>query len=190
MKVAVDTTVLVYLANPRAQPPIDPSTQQPVEHCHERIMGLIDELDEGDTLLIVPTPSLSEVLIKYTSKEAEIIATLQGKRAILIAPFDTRAAIENAAYRAREKGVKRSKGRTKKEVSFDLQILAIAKVNEVDLLLTDDQELRKHAQKVGIKCAGIADLAIPDSRRQIPMALKHENELISTPQNKRLSGPA
>jgi predicted nucleic acid-binding protein len=171
MKLAIDTTVLVYLANPRAKPPIDPATGKLVDHCHERVLGLIDELDDADTLLIVPAPVLSELLIKYASKEAEIVAALQGKRAIQIAPFDTRAAIENAAYRSSAKAGRRSLAQTKKEVSFDLQILAIAKVNDAELLLTDDEGLKKHAAKLGLRCVGIADLPVPDSRRQIPMTL-------------------
>ncbi|HEV8039027.1 MAG TPA: hypothetical protein VGP62_09200, partial [Bryobacteraceae bacterium] len=44
------------------------------------------------------------------------------------------------------------------KIKFDRQIVAIAKVEGADAIYSTDPDVSKHAQKVGIKCLGIADL--------------------------------
>ncbi len=169
MKVVIDTSVLMYLITPTANAPLDPSTGKPVAHCQDRIEGLLERLDVAKVQLLIPAPVLSELLIKADGRQAEVLAVLANKRSVLIAPFDVAAAVENAALRRpKAKGNKDEPG-TKHEVSFDLQILAVARVAGAKIILSDDVRLRKRAEQAGMEVLGIADLPVPDSRRQIPM---------------------
>lgn len=166
MKIVLDSSALVYLSDPTASAPIDPATGKPVAHCQERIEGLLEDMDDSGAHLILPTPVLSEVLIREQTRRAEALAVLSNSKAIQIVPFDVQAAVENAALR-RGKLSRKARGETKKEVSFDLQIMAIARVVNADLVLTDDDQLRKRCEKAGMRVIGIADLPVPDSKRQM-----------------------
>lgn len=166
MRVVVDASVLVYLIYPNAPAPKSAAGTGPVEHCRERIEGLLEDLDAEGIEVLVPTPVLSELLIRSPGKEQEVVAILSGNRTVVIADFDQRAAIENAMLR-RTAEKRRPFKQAKKEVSFDLQILAIAKSRGASILLTDDGPLRGRAQMAGIQAKGIEDLGVPDSKRQM-----------------------
>lgn len=165
MKVVLDTSVLVFLINPGAPAPLDPATGECVTHCRERIEGLLEDFDASGVQLVVPTPVLSELLIRSGNRQAEVIAALSDKRSVQVAPFDVAAAVENAALR-RSRSSSKSPGETKKDVSFDLQILAIARVAGASKILTDDENLRKRASRAGLQTLGIADIPISDAKRQ------------------------
>jgi rRNA-processing protein FCF1 len=175
MKIVVDTSVLIFMVDRHAPAPIDRHTGKAVLHCRERIEGLIEGLDEAAAVLIVPTPVLSELLICSDTRQPEVLAALTGKRTVQVASFDQMAAVENAQLR-RSKINGRKRGETKKEVSFDLQILAIARANQADLVLTDDENLRKRCDRAGVKAMGIAELSLPDSKRQISMLRELEGD--------------
>ncbi|WP_371181196.1 hypothetical protein [Xanthomonas sacchari] len=159
----MDNSVLLYLVHPKAPAPIDPESGKPVEHCIERIEGLLDDLEKEGVEIVVPTPVLSELLIKAPGREPEILSALTNRRAVRIVPFDSMAAIENAILR-RPKSARH--GATKKEVSFDLQILAITRTVDATMILTDDATLRRRAIAAGIKVKGIGELGIPETKRQ------------------------
>ena len=168
MKIVVDTSVLAHLLAPDVPAPIDPATGLPVQYCQERIEGLLASLDKAGAQLVIPTPVLSELLIKALGREADVLAVLANSRSVVIQPFDEMAALENAQLRR----TKFSKsGATKKEVSFDLQILAIARTVGAEKILTDDQNLRKRAVSAGMEVIGIAEIPLDDSQRQISMFL-------------------
>ena len=59
-------------------------------------------LKRGD-VLVIPTPALAEMLTRADAVGNDWLATLHGKKAIRIAPFDEMAAIECAALAARRK---------------------------------------------------------------------------------------
>lgn len=131
MRIVVDSSVLVFLIYPEAPAPLDPTTGEPVPYCQERIEGLLEKADGDGHEIIIPTPVLSELLIKAPGKETEILAALTGKKAVRILAFDEQAAIENAMLR-RSKSARSGKAAgTKNEVKFDLQILAIARVAQI-----------------------------------------------------------
>lgn len=168
MKVVLDTSVLMYLVSPNASAPVDQATGKPVVHCQERVEGLLEGFDKADVQLLVPTPVLSELLIRAEDRQLEVLATLTNKKSVQVPAFDQAAAVENAALR-RTKIARKARSETKKEVSFDLQILAIARVAGAKAVLSDDEQLRKRAQQAGMEVLGIADLSVPDNRRQMQM---------------------
>jgi predicted nucleic acid-binding protein len=171
VKVVLDTSVLIFLVYPTASAPQDPATGKPVQHCQERIEGLLEDLDQGDTELIVPTPVLSELLILAGSRQVEILAAVTNKKSVRVADFNQMAAVENAALRRKKELTKKKRSETKKEVSFDLQIVAIARVAQADRVLTDDEGVIARCKLAGIETMGIADIPIPASRRQITLEL-------------------
>lgn len=176
MKVVLDTSVLVYLINPNAPAPLDPSTGKHVTHCQQRIEGLLEDLDESDVQLVVPTPVLSELLIRAGDRQIEVLAALSNKKPVQMLPFDQAAAVENAQLR-RTSLSKKARSESKKEVSFDLQILAIARVARAKMILSDDVNLRKRARQAGMEVHGIADLGLPESKRQIGMFVDQDESV-------------
>lgn len=175
MKIVIDTSVLIFMADPHAPAPLDPDTGKPVPHCRERVEGLLEGLDDAEAVLIVPTPVLSELLICADSRQQELLAAISGKRSVLIASFDPAAALENAQLRRSKKLQRKVRGETKKEVSFDLQVLAIARANQADLLLTDDGGLTRRCRQAGTKVMGVGELPLPDGKRQISLVLEQKS---------------
>jgi predicted nucleic acid-binding protein len=177
VRAVVDTSVLIYLINPNASAPQDEKSGQPVSHCKERLEGLLESLSANDVEVIVPTPVLSELLIKSGEAIGEILQIVRGKRAVRIEPFDMRAAAENALLRRNPKATARA-GSAKSDVTFDCQIMAIARVHQAAMLYTDDAQFRTRCEALGIPTYGIADLPIPDTKRQVAMeyAPKAETE--------------
>lgn len=94
MIVVIDSSVLVYLLDVNASPPINPDTDAPVEKCRERVDHLISSLSKSNTKLIIPTPVLAEVLVSADQAGPEWLNLLEKDRNIRIASFDTLAAIE------------------------------------------------------------------------------------------------
>ena len=62
--VVFDTTDLSLLLRPGTRPPFDPATGEPVSYAQERLSALIDTLQKARTVVIIPAPVLSELLIK------------------------------------------------------------------------------------------------------------------------------
>jgi hypothetical protein len=66
------------------------------------------------------------------------------------------------ARRAIDRGDKRGDVQsTWAKVSFDRQIIAIAKVNGVDRLYSDDEDVAKHGKREGLKVISVAALPLP-----------------------------
>jgi hypothetical protein len=87
---------------------------------------------------------------------------ISNSSAIRIAPFDLRAAVEAAEMtkNAMRDGDKKDPtvSATWAKIKFDRQIVAISKVEGVDVIYSTDSDVARHARSVGIECRGIADL--------------------------------
>src|SRR5258708_5972227 len=94
--VVLDTTALSLLLRPGARAPLDPATGAPVAYARERLEGLIEALQKARTVVIIPAPVLSELLIRAGTAGPGIVAAIQRSAAFRVAAFDTRAAIELA----------------------------------------------------------------------------------------------
>jgi len=62
--VVFDATMLSLLFRPGSPGPLDPATGARVEHADLRVAALVEQLEKARTVIIIPTPVLSEVLIK------------------------------------------------------------------------------------------------------------------------------
>jgi len=67
-----------------------------VEYAHERVAGLIRELETGKEQVLVPAPALAEVLVTEGADVQDVLTTLRGSAFIRIGDFDERAAVELA----------------------------------------------------------------------------------------------
>jgi predicted nucleic acid-binding protein len=133
-------------------------------------------LEKEKTKIIVPTPALSEILVRAGSEASDkIIEHLQRFSVFRIEPFDTRAAIEVAAMtrelldsRQRKRGTSNA---TWTKIKFDRQIVAIAKVHRATAIYSDDEDVQKIAGRAKIKAFGLTDLELPPEDAQLTFAL-------------------
>ena len=137
--------------------------EAPVDGFRERIDYLIERLEKDRTKIIVPTPALSEILVRAGSAGAEYLDRINRSAAFRIAPFDARAAVEVAAItrEALDAGNKRDdlEG-TWAKIKYDRQIVAIAKVEGASVLYTDDRNIRKLGSRLGLTTIPIRDLPL------------------------------
>jgi predicted nucleic acid-binding protein len=167
--VVFDASVLLLLLDPDAKPPNDPATGQPVEHAKARIEYLIATLEPQRTKVIIPTPVLSEVLVRAGDAAPAYLEELNRSARFRIASFDIRAAVELAALtrEALEGGDKRE-GATApwQKVKVDRQIVAIARTEEAATIYSDDDDVQRFAKRAGIEVIGIAQLPLPPENPQ------------------------
>lgn len=89
-------------------------------------------------------------------------------KAILIKPFDEKAAIELAASEVedRQKGSKRGGSAAPwAKLRFDRQIVAIAKTNGASRIYSDDDDVAKFATRLGIQVIRTWELPLPMARQ-------------------------
>jgi predicted nucleic acid-binding protein len=144
--VAFDASVLVYVVTGNARAPIDPATGRTVSQCKERVEHLIENLQREEAKIIVPTPSLAEVLVGAEEAGPEFLHIIGKSRHFRVIAFDERAAVEFAARQAERKasGLK-APAATRAKAKFDDQIVAIAAVEGASIIYSDDPDIRKLA---------------------------------------------
>jgi|SRR5271169_1285664 len=161
--VLFDTTFLSLLLHPGSNPPLG-SDGNPVKRCKDRIENLIQLLSEKKTKIIIPTPVLSEILVLSGKSGPDYLSAINDRACFEIKSFDQKAAIE-AATQIREAmsgGDKKAAAvGTWAKVKFDRQIVAIAKVEGVQTIYSDDQDVEAYAKAVGIKVITVEQLALP-----------------------------
>lgn len=136
-----------------------------------RVRGLINDTRSARGRLIIPSPALAEFSVRASDEE---LAFLHSQPIFKIAPFDAITAIECGLLIRNVFATESKKDRQK--IKFDLQILAIAKAQGARRLVTNDDQLRKRAIRFDIQGVDLADIPIPESERQMPLALKHAQE--------------
>ena len=172
--VVFDATMLSLLLRSGAKPPLDSATGKPVEYAEIRIAHLIEQFEKSRTIVILPTPALTEILIKAGGAGPTIVARIQKSSVLQVRSFDARAAIElaqmtNSVASAADKRAAIAAPWAK--IKFDRQIVAIAKVNAATAIYSDDEKLIACAKLHDIACVQIADLPIPASARQMGFPL-------------------
>ena len=113
--------------------------------------------------MLVPTPALSEVLVKAGDAGPQLIEELNSQVVFKIADFDQRAAVESAQINLKLKQSRRqslSSG-SKVKTKFDVQIIAIAKVNDADIVYSQDSDLKSLGDIASIKVLRVEDLPTP-----------------------------
>jgi|SRR5712691_6645421 len=135
----------------------------------KRLDHLLQTLDAARERVIIPTPALAEYLALAGTAAPEIVEELRKRSSFVIAPFDQRAAIECALAINRDlsTGDKRGGARTTwAKAKFDRQIVAIARANGAQHIYTEDNDVKKLAQRDGIKASNVAEIELPPSDKQ------------------------
>jgi predicted nucleic acid-binding protein len=173
--VVLDATMLMALFRPDAGGPTD-SKGKPIDDAKERIEHFVKQLEAAKTKIIVPTPALSEILVRAGAAESQqIIEEINRSAVFRIEPFDTRAAIEVAAMTrtALSDGGKKATSRSPwAKVKYDRQIVAIAKVAQATAIYSDDSDVRSIAKAVGIPVIGFSQLPLPPETAQKELPFK------------------
>lgn len=176
--IVFDTTTIILTIDPKAKPPTDPNTGRPVEKCKERIEHLIETLNKSKTRILIPTPVLSEFLVKAGNEKSQFLAEFTGSRNFAVGDFDSVAAIELAHLEDNDlKSNRKLDALTSKaKVKFDRQIVAIAKVKVADTIYTDDVDLAKLAKNNGITPVMTWEIPLPPVDPQLKMELPNDND--------------
>lgn len=171
--VVFDTTTVLLLIDPEAQPPIDPVTGKRLEHCKGRIEHLLKQLSDSKTRILIPTPVLSEFLVKAGPNKHEYLNEFLGSYSFVVGPFDERAAIELAMLEDNDlkSGKKLDNKTTKAKIKFDRQILSIAKVQGASVIYTDDNNMAKLAKSNGMDVVLTWDIPLPPPKAQHELSL-------------------
>lgn len=169
----------MLLLRPDTDAPSD-AAGRPIEHPTARIEFLIRELEKAGSRIIIPTPVLSEVLVRAgAAASQQLIDDINKFTVFRIEPFDTRAAIEVAAMTRAALDVKAKKGAsdsTWAKIKYDRQIVAIAKVNQASAIYSDDRDIRAIAAQADITVIGLADLQLPPESAQHELPLPRPSE--------------
>ena len=167
MIVAFDASILVYLFDREAASPLGKKSGQPVERCWDRLQHLIATLSRDKAKIIIPTPSLAEALVWAQEGAPERLRILKGSRHFRIVPFDERAAVEYAATQAgRHAAGTKPPAATRAKAKFDDQIVAVATVEGVSVIYSDDADIVKLAGS-RFSVFGIEDLPLPPEDAQM-----------------------
>ncbi|WP_397596854.1 type II toxin-antitoxin system VapC family toxin [Silanimonas sp.] len=159
MPVAFDANVLVDLFNPRIK-----------GDRRAKLDGLVEQ--HAKTKIIIPTPSLTEYLVRAGSARDELMAKLSQSKSFSIEPFDQRAATECALLLAEHWDGPTRKQMARTKFKFDWQIVAVALSRNVTRIYSDDDDLRRMASKLSVSVVRVDDLPIPDSARQTKISFK------------------
>jgi predicted nucleic acid-binding protein len=154
--VAFDTSILIYIIDAKASPPIDISTGLPVTQCRERVEHLISTLQKQNAKIIIPTPSLGEILVR-AKDGPKMLAELGSNKHIRVVPFDVKAAVEFSLMQASRQ---RKPPEGKVKAKFDDQIVAIARIEGATVIYSDDKDIPKIVGKT-MGVVGIASLPLP-----------------------------
>lgn len=164
------------MLHPNARPPRDPITQLPVSRLNERIDLLIDTLSESGEAIIIPTPVLTEFLVLADKDGPRYISLIDQNRLFRVEPFDQRAAIELASLhlniRASGGGRRGGQEGTYAKITFDRQIVAIAKVNNATTIYSDDDGIKTFAERQGIQVVQAWELPMPPDKEPLFRNLK------------------
>lgn len=159
MNVAFDAVMLSLYLHPTAKP------AKQISDVPARIQLLIDDLETEGAKIIIAAPILAEFLVVAGAKDgAAYLAELTNSDVFEIKPFDTMAAVEAAEMHRQSSATGDKKAGSKSRwqvVKVDRQLAAIAKVNGVTCIYSDDDGVRKLAEAAGLACKGIGDLPVP-----------------------------
>ena len=190
--VVIDATMLMLFFRPDIPVPAGRGGAR-ISLPKERVEHLIQKLEKARTKIIVPTPVLSEILVRAGQKESQEIVERLNKLAVFrVESFDARAAIEVAAMTrtALDGGNKRGKATGPwAKIKYDRQIVAIAKVSRASMIYSDDEDIRSIATKEDIPVMGLEDLPLPDEARQGDL-FKHQETADEAPPEKETEDDA
>jgi hypothetical protein len=162
----IDTTTLSALFIPGALP-CRKGTTIPIKYAKERLEYLVEKIAKNREQVIIPTPVLSELLVKVPpDKIALLVNQLTSSAWFRIEAFDSAAAIELGVRiaKALASGDKREGLPSETpwaKVKFDRQIVSIAIACGASEIISDDSDVKRIGERWGVKVISVEDLPIP-----------------------------
>lgn len=137
-----------------------------------RVAYLFAELDKAREVIVVPTPALSEFLVRAEAAGPDYLRIMGNSARFRIAAFDTLAAVEAAddLNHALARGDKRGgveKSASWQKIKFDRQIIAIARVTMSSIIYSDDPDFKTLVGERGPQVIDFADLTLPPEDAQM-----------------------
>jgi len=168
--IVIDNTMLTLLLHPKARAPQDPNTGQPIDRLEDRLEVLVQEWEEDNETVLIPTPVLSEFLILADKDGPAYLTDIDANPHFVVVGFDQKAAVELAVMNlAVRKGPSKNKrgdaGGTWAKIVFDRQIVAIAKTNGATVIYSDDGGLEKFAKQHLISVVKTWELPLPPAKQ-------------------------
>ncbi|MCL4841629.1 MAG: hypothetical protein KJZ79_07310 [Bryobacteraceae bacterium] len=162
--IALDTTALSLLFVPGSVS-YKPGSHLPIRHGRERMDALVERAARNEDRILIPTPALSELMVRIPSRIDELLKQLRSSPWFAIEGFDAAAAVEVALRTASaiEAGDKREGSEAPwAKVKFDRQIVAIALVNGASELISDDPHVLAIGSRWGLLVKSVDDLPVPE----------------------------
>jgi predicted nucleic acid-binding protein len=168
--IVIDNTMLSLLLHPKARPPQDPTTGKPVDRLEDRLEVVLQDWEDDNETILIPTPVLAEFLILADKDGPAYLTDIDANPHFVVAAFDQRAAVELAVMNlAIRKGTTKSKRGTAQgtwaKIVFDRQIVAIAKSNGAGVIYSDDEGLEKFAKQQLISVVKTWELPLPPAKQ-------------------------
>ncbi|MEQ1577082.1 MAG: PIN domain-containing protein [Hyphomicrobium sp.] len=164
--VVFDANFLIYFLDPKIKGGV--GSNPSIDH-------LVATIQKTGERIVVPTPALSELLVKAGDAGPKYLEIVARSKFFRVVEFGERAAVEAAALHREAKAGGDKRGATREadwaKVKFDRQIVAIARVVGAKAIYTNDGQLAKHAKGAGIEALGLDDLPAPPIEPQIEMKL-------------------
>jgi predicted nucleic acid-binding protein len=161
VKAAFDTPFLSILLNRKSA--------ASVKKAVELVDDLVEELDKKNTKVIIPAPTLTEVMLKAPKSAHEYIEKIKEFLCFQIKPFDEKSAVELAETLRSSIGRKRSKKEVSQmKVTFDRQIVTVAKAHGATTMYSDDKDVRTFSEECGMEAFGFADLKLSPKQEKLP----------------------
>lgn len=140
-----------------------------------RIDHLVEVIQNTGDRIIVPTPALSELLVRAGDAGPKYLEIIAHSKFFRVAEFGERAAVEAAALTREAIANGNKRGVTPDadwaKVKFDRQIVAIARVVSATAIYTNDGQLSTHARAAGLDAVSLDELPDPPVPPQIEMRL-------------------
>jgi predicted nucleic acid-binding protein len=164
--IVLDTTALSALFIPGVSL-CRKGTTIPIKHAKERLEALIERIIQARDPIIIPTPVLSELLVKIPpEKVTPLLDQLKSSIWFRLEAFDSAAAIElglriAGALAAGDKREGLPLETPWAKVKFDRQIVAIAIVSGATEIISEDPDVKTIGERWGVKVSSVEDLEIP-----------------------------
>jgi hypothetical protein len=155
MAVVFDASILIDLFNPRL-----------VGERKSKLDCLAKTLLREKTKILVPTPALTELMIKADKARDDYLRKLSSTATFKIEPFGERAAMECAMLLAEAFPAKQRRQISRGKLKFDWQIIAIAASCKAKAIYSDDEDIARYAKRVKIPAYRTDDLPLPEEDRQ------------------------
>jgi predicted nucleic acid-binding protein len=164
--IVVDTNFLVLL--------IDPDSTQNANRRADRVRHFIDKLSASKEAVMVPAPSLAELVAGRANRVEEIVETLRKLKQFEVQAFDPVIAIETGERIASAmENVPESQRLPgwKVAMKYDAMIAATAIVRGARAVYTTDPGLRKYLVGTDIEMVLVDELPLPpeDPQPSLPI---------------------